>query len=314
MPASDTKGNERSVCIPAMQFFERSQYQPGTGHPDGMSQSDGAAERVDSRRIRPGLFDPCEHDRGEGFVDFEGVDLIDRQSGPFEELCSRRHDRCEHHDRITARKREMRDGGSWPQAQLRGYGLFHNEHGRGAISHLARVAGRNAPVEVGKPAHHLSVLERRLQGEQPFDRRVAPKSLVAFDQLRDSVGARHRNRNDRSPSQSAIFGRSRFLMGLERETIHLLSADRPSRRDQLRRYALMDQTLGVSSMKGRPFVVPPHAIDARRHETHHLDAAGDHDVVSAGDDPLRGEIQRLLGRLLAAIGGLLRGLLAARLS
>ena len=48
-------------------------------------------------------------------------------------------------------------------------------------------------------------------------------------------------------------------------------------------------------MKGRPFVVPPHAIDARRHETHHLDAAGDHDVVSAGDDPLRGEVQRLLG-------------------
>ena len=54
-------------------------------------------------------------------------------------------------------------------------------------------------------------------------------------------------------------------------------------------------------MKGRSFIVLAHTIGAHRHEAHHLDAARDHEIIGAGDDALRGEIQRLLGRAAFAI-------------
>ncbi len=47
-------------------------------------------------------------------------------------------------------------------------------------------------------------------------------------------------------------------------------------------------------MKRWALVVPPHPIDAHRDQAHHLDAAGDDDVIGSSDDPLRGEIHRLL--------------------
>ena len=56
-------------------------------------------------------------------------------------------------------------------------------------------------------------------------------------------------------------------------------------------------------MKGGPFVVLAHAVRAHRYEAHHLDAAGNDNVVRPGNDALSGEVERLLGRTAFSIQG-----------
>jgi len=48
-------------------------------------------------------------------------------------------------------------------------------------------------------------------------------------------------------------------------------------------------------------VVHPHPVGSHRHPAHRFDAAGDHDIVGAGGDALRGEMHGLLARAAFAV-------------
>ena len=83
-------------------------------------------------------------------------------------------------------------------------------------------------------------------------------------------------------------------MQFERERIHRLSPDPPSRGDQFRGYALAHEPFGVAPVKGWPFVILAHSVGAHRHEAHHLYAPCDDEVVRPGDNPLGREVESLL--------------------
>src|SRR5580704_19123005 len=51
-----------------------------------MAERDGAAIDVDARRVKTSEFDYAERLRGEGFVQLDDVNLIERETGNFQRL------------------------------------------------------------------------------------------------------------------------------------------------------------------------------------------------------------------------------------
>jgi hypothetical protein len=86
-------------------------------------------------------------------------------------------------------------------------------------------------------------------------------------------------------------------------SFELGAAEAPLPRDQLRRDALVDQALGVAGREAGTPGVLAHGAGAHRHAAHHLDAAGDDDVLGPGQDRLRRELGGLLARPALAVDG-----------
>src|SRR5258708_37941790 len=63
----------------------------------------------------------------------------------------------------------------------------------------------------------------------------------------------------------------------------------------------MDKTVWIALSEQWPKIILAEAVGAHRHETHHLDTTGDHQIIGAGYHALRGKIHRLLGRAAFAI-------------
>ena len=81
---------------------------------------------------------PGQHDRGEGLVDLEQVDVVDR-SGPalLEHLLGGGDRAGEHRHRVDAGEGEGVEAGPRGEAELVGLLLAHDQHGRGAVGDLA---------------------------------------------------------------------------------------------------------------------------------------------------------------------------------
>src|SRR5260221_7889985 len=63
----------------------------------------------------------------------------------------------------------------------------------------------------------------------------------------------------------------------------------------------MDKTIRIALPEQWSEIVLTEPVRPHRHETHHLDATGDHQIIGAGYHTLRGEIRRLLGRTAFAV-------------
>ena len=74
-----------------------------------MAERYRAAPPIDAIRIGARVLEPCEHDGREGLVDLEAIDAVERHARALKKLPRRRHDRRQHHHRIVAGEREMRD-------------------------------------------------------------------------------------------------------------------------------------------------------------------------------------------------------------
>ena len=101
---------------------------------------------------------------------------------------------------------------------------------------------------------------------------------------------------------------ARASAGLAAERVHLVAVDRPLVGDQLGRDALRHQPalVGVARAEPRAERVAVLAVGhrrAHRHPGHHLDTAGDDDVVRAGDHALGREVRGLLARPALAVDG-----------
>jgi hypothetical protein len=77
----------------------------------------------------PTSFCPREHDRGEGLVDLEGVDVVDL-TGRCGRACAGGVDRAgEHEHRVDADQARVDDAGTGLEAERGGLLLGHHQHG-----------------------------------------------------------------------------------------------------------------------------------------------------------------------------------------
>src|SRR5947209_7149660 len=71
--AAFAHGLQAIAAATALQFVDKGGHQPRTARAQWMSQRDGAAIHVDTRKIRPGLRLPGQHHAGKRLIDFNAV-------------------------------------------------------------------------------------------------------------------------------------------------------------------------------------------------------------------------------------------------
>ncbi|SKV62954.1 Uncharacterised protein [Mycobacteroides abscessus subsp. massiliense] len=92
-------------------------------------------------------------------------------------------------------------------------------------------------------------------------------------------------------------------MTFGREGIQIPARQVPFLRDQLRTDALRNETFRIATGNPRAEKVLAQALAAHGYPTHRLDTRGDHDVICACDDPLRGKVNGLLTAATLPIHG-----------
>jgi acetyl-CoA C-acetyltransferase len=71
------------------------------------------------------------------------------------------------------------NGGARLQAEARGHRFLGEQHRCSAVGHLAGIARRDRPGNIGKALRHRRILERRLERGELGERRIAPQAFVA---------------------------------------------------------------------------------------------------------------------------------------
>ena len=266
-----------------------------------MTERDGAAVRVHAGHVGAGRVLPAEHDRGEGLVDLDEVDLVDGELVALEQVLGGRDRSGEHEHRVAALDAGVDDPrlGSRPSASARS--AVMRQERAGAVADLRRGAGG---VERGVAVEH------RLEVGERLERGVAEAFVT-----RDRAGAVRSRRSRRaSARRSARSGcrsglrptrRRGAVLRLLAERVELVAGDAE----------LLGDPLGALELRGVLVVLPVLLVDrladervlrdarAHRHRAHHLDAARHGDVDHAGRDQGGRDVRRLLRRAALGVDG-----------
>ena len=101
-----------------------------------MAQRDGAAVDVEPIGIDRQLFEAGEHLRGEGFIQLDEVDLIERQAGEGQRLADRRHGADAETLRLDTCRCEGHEPAERGQPALFCARRRHHDHRRGPVARL----------------------------------------------------------------------------------------------------------------------------------------------------------------------------------
>ncbi len=80
--AADAHGHHTVARLAALEFAQDRGRELGAGAAERMAESDGAAIGIDARGIEAGQLNHGKRLRGEGFVQLDHVDLIERRGRP----------------------------------------------------------------------------------------------------------------------------------------------------------------------------------------------------------------------------------------
>ena len=140
---------------------------------------------------------------------------------------------------------------------------------------------------VVETAHFADALERRLQLGQAFHGAVGADVLVMVE---NHEAVLILDRHDGLGEVAARPGRRGLLLRPQRVGVDVLAGEALDGRDQVGADALGHEADRVIGFRvGRPGA----AVGTHRHPRHGLDAAGQHQVVPAGADLLRGRVHGL---------------------
>src|SRR5579862_7521932 len=144
LPAADALGRERqALALP----LEKSRGLAGDARAGGtqrMADGDGAAVQVHLRRIDLEVAQAGDRLRGEGLVDLDEVDLVDRYAGALQRLAAGRHRTDPHDLRRAAGDGDRADAGERLQPMLFRERLGADERRRGPIGQRRRGSGGDA--------------------------------------------------------------------------------------------------------------------------------------------------------------------------
>src|SRR5688572_461601 len=83
---ADAERHERRRLVRSLELVEDGAEDHGAGGAERMAHGDGAAVHVDDLRVQVEGLRVAQHDRGEGFVDLEQVDVVDAHAGALQHL------------------------------------------------------------------------------------------------------------------------------------------------------------------------------------------------------------------------------------
>src|ERR1700756_2353855 len=99
LPDADAHRRQRALAAAFLHAMHRGHRQARTAHPQGMTERDGAAMRIDEISIvlDAELAQAGDALAGEGFIELDQIEIADLQSQPLHQLARRRH-RTDAHD------------------------------------------------------------------------------------------------------------------------------------------------------------------------------------------------------------------------
>ena len=159
-----------------------------------------------------------------------------------------------------------------PSSNRRARLLRRDQHCRRAVGDLARISRRHHPPDFGEARRGLSVDERRLQRGQLLGARGAADALVRRKLRRWAEYRARRGLGPRPPLHAGANGARRR---------RVLARERPAGGDQLGGDPLVHEARGIAPAQHRPEIVLAEPVAAHGHAAHHLDTAGDGEVVGA---------------------------------
>ncbi len=165
----------------------------------------------------------------------------------------------------------------------------------GPVGDLRRVAGGDAPVDLGEPLSGPLGNERRRQLGQASrsSTQRMPSSMAHLDEA--AVGPGDLERHDLPLERTRSAGGRRLVAARPGTARRGPGGRCPTWRRSARRDALGHQTLGVAGARTRsPATSAPCADEPIGTRLIDSDPGGDHHVVRAGEHALGGEVDRLL--------------------
>ncbi|EEF26235.1 conserved hypothetical protein, partial [Ricinus communis] len=234
------------------------------------------------------LFHPRHRHGRERFVDFDEVDVVDRQAGFFQRLARRGNRRGQHHDRVVANHGELVDARTRLQVVTLQRGFRNDQRGAGGVADLARHGGRQAAAGC-----------QRIEGRHFFERGFA-HGFVHLE-----IADRH----DFAVETAGVDGGAGAVVRDEGEFFHRLAAEAVFLGDQLRRAKLRGaggaearhEAFRFRHGVGEAEFLAAARRGAHRNRAHVLHAAGDDDIHHARHHGLRREMHCLLRRTALAI-------------
>jgi hypothetical protein len=249
-----------------------------------------AAARVDAVHVGVVLALPGRHDGGEGLVDLDVVDVVDRDPVALEQLRRRRDRALEHLHGVAADRGLVDDPRPRREAELLGLVGAHEQHGRRAVGDLRRVRRGDLAVR----------LEDRLELGQRLDVRVGADALVGAEGVAVDLDL------DDLAGELALLGRlGGEPVRAHGELVELGARDLPLVGDHLGAQALADDVVLLHQLGGEGVAVLLLGGGAvgERDVAHVLDARADDDVMDAGGDQGGAEVDGLLSRAALAVDG-----------
>src|SRR5260370_19225838 len=79
--SADAHGDHAVAGVLALEFAEDGGGEFCAGAAERVAEGDGPAVGIDARRIEAGLLDDGERLRGEGFIEFDYGDVVERKAG-----------------------------------------------------------------------------------------------------------------------------------------------------------------------------------------------------------------------------------------
>ena len=236
-----------------------------------MAEGDGAAIEIDPRRIEPKLLDAGQRLGGEGLVELDNIDLVERQAGPGQRLADRRHRAEAHQFGLAAGDREGADARQHRQPMLAGVILAGHQHRRRAVGQRRGAAGGDRTRGV----------EGRGQTGQRRCRGLGPDAAIGLDTgnldnfaIETSTGARL--------SRLGLGGGGEGVLGRARQGV----APGKVLGGATHRLVGGGIALGQTGMG--------HRIEAHhRHPGHRFDTATNKGVAGAAGDRPGGHVHRL---------------------
>ena len=257
-----------------------------------MPERYAAAVGVRLLGIQAQLADHVEGLGGEGLIELNHVDVVERDPRLGEHL-ARRRDRSRAHDgRIDARDAARDPPQSRRYALSRGALGGHHDHRRGRVVDARGVARR----------HGAPVLEGGRELGERFEARVGARVLVLRDLDRGAAPLRDGDGDDLGFEAAGGLRGDGAAVALDGQLVLRHAADLEALGDVLGRHAHVVVVDGAAQPHleavGEGHVAHARAVEAVPHEqvrrlAHALEPACDHDLGLAGRDRLDGQVDRL---------------------
>ncbi len=182
-----------------------------------MSQCDGSSVDIEFIFVKPHLLANCYGLRCKGFVGFDQVDVLHRQSGLFQRLCGGWNRSDTHDPRIDARRCVGLNGAKRLDPQFICFFLRHNDNGRSGVVEAGCVGCR----------YDAFFFKGRAQLADTLCRYSLFRIFVCIENDRISLSLRDLHRHDLVFEPACLDCRNSLLLGLCSKIIQLFSGQSP---------------------------------------------------------------------------------------